>query len=57
MEWNAFTWAFAALFAAHRGFETAVDLLQDRHLARRRDRVPRHLEGRVDIETVRRAVR
>lgn len=57
MTWNACTIAFAAALLAHRGIETALDALQLRHLRRRRDRVPAHLEGKVDLETIRRAAR
>ena len=57
MTFTAYTIAFAAAFAAHRGLETGLDVAQLRHLARRADRVPKHLEGKVDLETVRRAVR
>jgi STE24 endopeptidase len=56
MIFTAYTIAFAAAFAAHRGLETALDIAQLLHLARRRDRVPKHLEGKVALETVRQAV-
>jgi len=56
VEWNAYTSIFAAALAAHRGTELALDVAQLRYLARRRDRVPAHLVGKVDLETVRRAV-
>jgi STE24 endopeptidase len=52
MEWNGFTTAYAALFAAHNGLETVLDVLQLRHLGRRGDRVPAHLAGRVDPESI-----
>jgi STE24 endopeptidase len=57
MEWNAITWAFAGLLAARLAVEVTIDGLQLRHLLRRGDRVPSHLEGKVDPGTVRRAVR
>jgi STE24 endopeptidase len=57
VEWNLYSWIFLALFTAHLAVESGVDLLQLRHLARRPDRVPSHLEGKVDLETIRRAVR
>jgi STE24 endopeptidase len=57
MEWNALTWIFAALLAAHLLVELVVDGLQLRHLARRGDKIPSHLEGKVDLETIRKAVR
>ncbi|MCP4600130.1 MAG: M48 family metallopeptidase [Proteobacteria bacterium] len=56
MDWNLWTTVFAAFFFAHNGFELALDLLQDRHLKRRRDKVPKHLVGKVSIETIRKAV-
>ncbi len=56
MEWNAITWIFAGLLAAHLLVELVVDGLQLRHLARRGDRIPSHLEGKVDLDTIRRAV-
>ena len=56
MEWNAYTSFFVAALAAHRGLETALDAVQMKHLARRRDRVPEHLVGKVDPDTIRRAV-
>jgi STE24 endopeptidase len=57
VEWNAYTLIFGAALAAHRGTELVLDAVQLRHLERRRDRVPAHLVGKVDLETVRRAVR
>ncbi|MCK9463236.1 MAG: M48 family metallopeptidase [Proteobacteria bacterium] len=57
MDWNGYTAAFAAALLAHRATELALDAAQLRHLARRRDRVPAHLEGEIDLETVRRAAR
>jgi STE24 endopeptidase len=57
VEWSVYTLVFAASLAAHRGVEIALDAVQLGHLRRRRDRVPAHLAGKVDIETVRRAVR
>jgi len=56
VEWNAVTWIFAALIAARLLVEVVVDGLQLRHLARRGDEIPSHLQGRVDPETIRRAV-
>ena len=56
MSFNSYTALFAALFFLHHGFEFLLDVLQLRHLNRRKDRVPKHLEGKVDIETVRKAV-
>jgi STE24 endopeptidase len=56
MEWNAITSVFAALLGARLVVEAGVDGLQLRYLLRRGDRVPSHLEGRVDPETVRKAV-
>lgn len=58
VEWNAASWAFAGLFAARLGVELVVDLLQAAYLARRDERrVPRHLAGKVDPETIAKAVR
>ncbi len=56
MEWNVWTTVFTTLYLAHNGFELLLDLLQNRHLKNRRDKVPKHLEGKVDIGTIRRAV-
>jgi STE24 endopeptidase len=56
MEWNAWTTVFAVLYILHHGFELGLELFQDRHLRKRRDEVPVHLKGRVDIETIRKAV-
>lgn len=56
MEWNVWTLAFAAVFVARNGFELFLDVLQDRHLARRDGRVPKHLAGKIDEATIRRAV-
>ncbi len=57
MEWNGITWFFVGMVSAHRGFELVLDLLQLGHLARRKQRVPAHLDGKVDLETIRKAVR
>jgi STE24 endopeptidase len=54
--WNHFTWAFFALFAAHRLLEALLDAVQMRHLAGRRGKTPSHLVGKVDQETLDRAV-
>ncbi len=56
MEWNLWTAVFAVLFLTHNGFELVLDLLQVSHLKKRRDRVPKHLVGKVSIETIRKAV-
>lgn len=56
MTFNGFTILFAGLFAVHRGLLTWLDLLQRGHLEGRGDRVPKHLEGKVDLETIRKAV-
>lgn len=57
IEWNAATWVFAGLFAAHFTVELVLDLLQARYLARRDERrVPPHLEGKVDPETIARSI-
>lgn len=47
---------FAALFVTRHGFELVLDLLQQKHLRSRKDRVPAHLKGKVDLETIRKAV-
>ena len=56
MEWNLFTWIFAAFLAARFALESTLDILQARYLSRRPDRVPSHLEGVVEIETIRKAI-
>jgi STE24 endopeptidase len=56
MTFNVFTAVFAALFFLHHGFELVLDVLQYRHLLKRKDRVPKHLEGKVDLDTIRKAV-
>ena len=56
MTFNVFTAVFTALFFLHHGFEYLLDVLQLRHLNRRRDKVPKHLEGKVDLATIRKAV-
>ncbi|MCP4599756.1 MAG: M48 family metallopeptidase [Proteobacteria bacterium] len=56
MEWNIWTIIFAGLFLLRGGFELALDFLQDRHLKNRCDKVPKHLKGKVDLETIRKAV-
>ncbi len=56
MEWNIWTTVFACLFFLRNGFELGLDFLQDNHLKNRRDKVPKHLDGKVDIETIRKAV-
>jgi STE24 endopeptidase len=55
MTWNGYTALFLALFASHHGFEALLDLLQLRYLKRLRNRVPSHLEGKVDVETIQKA--
>lgn len=58
MEWNPAAWVFVGLFGAHFAVELTLDALQARYLARRDERrVPKHLQGKVDPETVARAVR
>jgi STE24 endopeptidase len=58
LDWNAATWIFAGLFAAHFVVELWLDVLQARYLARRDERrVPPHLVGKVDPETIARSVR
>ncbi len=57
MAFNFFTWLLLGLLVLHHGVETALVGLQIRHLKRRGDRVPSHLAGKVDPETIRRAVR
>lgn len=51
---------FAALFfiayALHHGFETVLDLLQLRHLRRKRGAIPKYLAGKVTSEDMRKAV-
>ena len=56
MTFNLFTAVFLALFVLHRGFELWLDGLQLRYLLRRPNKVPEHLEGKVDLETVQKAV-
>lgn len=56
MDCNHYTAFFMGVFAANKLLHTALDLLQQSHLRGRRDRVPKHLEGKVDIETIRRSV-
>ncbi len=56
MDWNLYTTIFLAFYLLHNGFELVLDLLQRRHLNRRWERVPKHLEGKVDLETIRKAV-
>jgi STE24 endopeptidase len=53
---NLFTVLFLILFVLRRGFESALDVLQYLHLHRRRDKVPKHLEGKVDLPTIQKAV-
>ncbi len=55
MNWNEWTTLFCVLYLLHNGFEHALDLLQSRHLGKPRDKVPKHLEGKVDLETIRKA--
>lgn len=56
MDWNLYTTIFLTLYLLHNGFELVLDLLQNRHLNRRWEKVPKHLEGKVDLETIRKAV-
>jgi STE24 endopeptidase len=56
MEWNLWTGVFAAGFFLHNGFELVLEILQGRHLKNRKDKVPKHLEGKVDLDTIRKAV-
>lgn len=56
MTFNSVTAIFAVFFGVRHGFEWILDSLQMRHLKARRGRVPKHLEGRVDVETVDKAV-
>ncbi len=56
MTWNGYTTLFLVLFALHHGFEAALDLFQLRYLKRRGDRVPAHLKGKVDPETIRKSI-
>jgi hypothetical protein len=53
---NSFTIMFVVVFVLRRGFELILDALQLRHLHRRRNKVPKHLEGKVDLETIQKAV-
>ncbi len=56
MMFNIFTVLYIVIFLAKRGFEMWLDALQLCHLKKRKDKVPKHLEGKVDLETVRKAV-
>ena len=54
---NAFTALFASFFAAHHLIATLLAILQWKHLRRRGDKVPSHLTGKVDPETIRKSIR
>jgi STE24 endopeptidase len=56
MEWNYASYIFAVAFTAQNGFELFLDQLQIRHLKNRTDKVPAHLRGKVDPETIRKAI-
>lgn len=56
MTWNLFSIGFLVVFGLRRGFELLLDGLQYRHLLLRKDKVPKHLEGKVDLQTIRKAV-
>lgn len=56
MTWNLFSTLYLAIFVLRHGFELLLDGLQLRHLIRRRDKVPEHLKGKVDLETIQKAV-
>jgi STE24 endopeptidase len=55
MEWNTWTTVFATLFLLHSGFELILEILQSGHLKKPRNKVPAHLDGKVDLETLRKA--
>ncbi|MCP4196355.1 MAG: M48 family metallopeptidase [Proteobacteria bacterium] len=55
MEWNTWTTVFATIFILHSGFEFALEILQHRHLKKPRTKVPAHLTGKVDLETIHKA--
>jgi STE24 endopeptidase len=56
MTFNAATYVFASMFALQNGFEIVLDQLQSNYLKKRRNRVPDHLKGKVDPETIQKAV-
>ncbi len=56
MTFNIVTAVFAALFVLHQGFELVLDFVQMGYLKARRGRVPKHLKGRIDVETIDKAI-
>ncbi len=57
MTLNLYSWCFIIFFVLHHGLEIALALLQLSHLKRRKKKVPKHLKGKVSVETIRKAVR
>ncbi|MBN2714512.1 MAG: M48 family metallopeptidase [Deltaproteobacteria bacterium] len=56
MTFNIYSWIFIVFLLLHNGLEVTLALLQIRHLKNRKRRVPKHLEGKVSLETIQKAV-
>ena len=53
---NIYTWIFVVFFVLHNALEVMLALLQMNHLKKRKQKVPKHLEGKVSLETIQKAV-
>ncbi|MBN2341342.1 MAG: M48 family metallopeptidase [Deltaproteobacteria bacterium] len=56
MTCNMYTWIFLSAFAIHQVLETTLAILQLKHLKTRGKKVPKHLRGKVSLETIQQAV-
>jgi STE24 endopeptidase len=56
MNWNIYTLLFLIFFLMHNLLEGLLGILQLKYLNNRKDKVPGHLKGKVDIETIRKSV-
>ncbi|MBN2803398.1 MAG: M48 family metallopeptidase [Deltaproteobacteria bacterium] len=50
-----YTYIFSLFFILHNGIETVLEILQINYLKNRGDKVPSHLEGKVDLDTIRKS--
>lgn len=53
---NSYTWIFIVFFTTHHAIEILLAWLQLKHLKNRKQIVPSHLEGKVTLETIQKAV-